>query len=53
MEVRQRFAILNEKKKIIKSICPDITTNSGIYAFHRIDENGKFCIYMKQTNQQA
>ena len=46
---RQRFAILNDKKKIIKSICPEITTKSGIYLFYRKNEQGQDCCYIGQA----
>ena len=49
MDLKQRFAILNEKKKIIKSICPEITTGSGIYMFHRMNEYCQFCVYIGQA----
>lgn len=34
------FAIQKENEKIIKRVCPEAVHQSGIYAFHRIDENG-------------
>lgn len=49
MDLKQRFAILNDKKKIIKSICPEIDECSGIYCFYRIDEDGENCCYIGQA----
>lgn len=49
MELKQRFAILNDKKKIIKSICPDITNESGIYLFYRKNEDNETCFYVGQA----
>lgn len=49
MELKQRFAILNDKKKIIKSICPNITTESGIYLFYRKNEFNETCFYVGQA----
>lgn len=49
MELKQRFAILNDKKKLIKSICPEITNESGIYCFYRTNENGEMCFYVGQA----
>lgn len=49
MDLKQRFAILNEKKKIIKSICPEITKESGIYCFYRVNEDNELCIYIGQA----
>ena len=46
MDLRQRFAILNDKKKIIKSICPEVTEMAGIYCFYRINEDGEKCFYI-------
>ena len=34
------FAIKAKNEEIIKKICPKATHQSGIYIFHRIDENG-------------
>lgn len=50
MDLRQRFAILNDKKKIIKSICPEVTEMAGIYCFYRINEDGEKCCYIGQAN---
>ena len=49
MNYRQRFAILNDKKKIIKTMCPQITNKSGIYMFSRINEDCNICIYVGQA----
>ena len=49
MELKQRFAILNDKKKIIKSICPNITSESGIYLFYRKNEENETCFYVGQA----
>lgn len=49
MDLKQRFAILNDKKKIIKSICPEITTESGIYCFYRKNEEEKDYCYIGQA----
>lgn len=49
MELKQRFAILNDKKKLIKSICPEITNESGIYCFYRTNEDGVDCCYIGQA----
>ena len=49
MDLKQRFAILNDKKKIIKSICPEITEVAGIYCFYRTNEYGEKCCYIGQA----
>lgn len=49
MDMQKRYIILNEKKKIIKSICPEITTKSGIYLFCRKNEENEFCYYVGQA----
>lgn len=49
MEKRQRFEILNANKKIIKSICPNITNESGIYLFYRKNEFNETCFYVGQA----
>lgn len=49
MELKQRFAILNDKKKLIKAICPEITNESGIYCFYRTNEDGVDCCYIGQA----
>ena len=47
---QQRFAILQDKKKIIKKICEnEITSKSGIYLFYRINEKGEKCFYVGQA----
>ena len=40
MNYRQLYAIKMQNEKRIKRICPDATHKSGIYCFHREDENG-------------
>ena len=40
MNYRQLYAIKAQNEKKIKNICPDATHKSGIYCFHREDENG-------------
>lgn len=40
LNYKKIFAIKKEKEEIIKKCCPKATHTSGIYAFHRIDENG-------------
>lgn len=37
---KQRYAIKAECEQRIRKICPGIPYSSGIYFFHRIDENG-------------
>lgn len=49
MDLKQRFSILNDKKKIVKSICKDICTKSGIYLFYRVDKDGNNCFYVGQA----
>jgi hypothetical protein len=49
MELKQRFAILNDKKKLIKALYPQITNESGIYCFYRTDEDGQDCCYIGQA----
>lgn len=49
MELKQRFAILNDKKKVIKSICNGITEESGIYVFYRVNKDGENCCYIGQA----
>lgn len=49
MNYRQRFAILNDKKKLIKQICPEISEDSGIYCFYRQNEQGQDCCYIGQA----
>lgn len=40
MNYRQLYAIKAQNEKKIKNLCPDATHKSGIYCFHREDENG-------------
>lgn len=40
MNYRQIYAIKMQNEKRIKQLCPDATHKSGIYCFHREDENG-------------
>lgn len=49
METKQRIAILNDKKKIIKQICPDIQNKAGIYLFYRTNDKGEKCSYVGQS----
>lgn len=49
MELKQRFAILNDKKRIIKNLYPEITNESGIYCFYRTNEDGVDCCYIGQA----
>ena len=49
MELKQRFAILNDKKKLIKTLYPEITNESGIYCFYRTDKDGVDCCYIGQA----
>ena len=37
---RQIYAIKKKNEERIKQLCPDATHKSGIYCFHREDENG-------------
>ena len=49
MDNKQRFAILNEYKKTIEKICPDISPFSGIYLFYRKNKNNENCVYIGQA----
>ena len=40
MNYRHLYAIKAQNEKKIKNLCPDATHKSGIYCFHREDENG-------------
>lgn len=40
MNYKQIYAIKTQNEKRIKKLCPDATHKSGIYCFHREDENG-------------
>ena len=40
MNYRQLYAIKAQNEKKIKNLCHDATHKSGIYCFHREDENG-------------
>ena len=40
MNYKQIYAIKMQNEKKIKNLCPDATHKSGIYCFHREDENG-------------
>lgn len=40
MNYRQLYAIKAQNENKIKNLCPDATHKSGIYCFHREDENG-------------
>lgn len=50
MDLKQRFAILEEKKRIIQHICEnDIYPKSGIYCFFRFNEKEEYCFYIGQA----
>lgn len=49
MDMRKHFAQLNDMKKVIKSICPEIQNKSGIYLFYRINEDNEKCFYVGQS----
>lgn len=49
MDLKQRLAILEENKKKIKSIYPNMPISSGIYLFYRENENGENCCYVGQA----
>lgn len=49
MDDRQRWAIQRANEKRIKAICPEITTQSGIYLFYRLNENNEKCVYVGQA----
>jgi hypothetical protein len=40
MDYKKIYAIKMQNEKKIKNLCPDATHKSGIYCFHREDENG-------------
>lgn len=40
MDYKKIYAIKMQNEKRIKKLCPDATHKSGIYCFHREDENG-------------
>lgn len=40
MDYKKIYAIKMQNEKRIKELCPDATHKSGIYCFHREDENG-------------
>ena len=40
MNYRQIYAKKHENEKSIKALCPKAEHKSGIYCFHRVDENG-------------
>ena len=40
MDYKKIYAIKMQNEKRIKQLCPDATHKSGIYCFHREDENG-------------
>lgn len=46
MDNKQRFAILNEYKNLVKKICPEISEKSGIYSFYRVSEENEKCVYI-------
>ena len=50
MDLKQRFAILNKYKKVVRELCDnELTINSGIYMFYRTNENGERCFYVGQA----
>ncbi len=50
MELKQKFAILNEKKKTIRAMCPMIVSkSSGIYLFYRLTKEKQWCYYVGQA----
>lgn len=51
MMSKERFAMLNEYKMLVKKICPAISARSGIYIFYRSNENLKPCVYIGQAKK--
>ena len=49
MSYKQVLAMRREYEKQIRKLCPDVTENSGIYLFWRIDEAGFKHAYIGQT----
>ena len=50
MNLKQRFAILNKNKRIVRQLCDnELTIDSGIYMFYRTNENGERCFYVGQA----
>lgn len=49
MDNKQRFAMLNKYKELVKKICPNISNKSGIYLFYRKNESNEFCVYVGQA----
>ena len=50
MDLKQRFAILNKYKKVVRELCDnELTIDSGIYIFYRTNENGEMCFYVGQA----
>ena len=50
MDLKQRFAILNKYKKVVRELCDnELTIDSGIYMFYRTNENGERCFYVGQA----
>ena len=50
MDYRKIYTIKNERKKQIKSLCPNIKEKSGIYLFYRwSEEKQKWCVYIGQS----
>lgn len=49
MNYKQVYAIKAKNESKIKSICPNITTKSGIYVFFRVDENDIKHCYIGQA----
>ena len=44
-----KFYILDKEKKLIKEICPEICSLTGIYLFYRTNENNEKCFYVGQA----
>lgn len=49
MDNKQLYAIKNNNKKRILSVCPDMRNKSGIYFYTREDENGIKYFYIGQS----
>ena len=46
---KQLYAIKNENRKLILSVCPDMKNQSGIYFYTRTDEDGISYFYIGQS----
>lgn len=49
MNYRQIYAIKAKREQQIKNVAPSISKESGIYVFHRVDENGIKHAYVGQA----